>query len=382
MRIVHLARDEKFIPLVRQLFEAALPGANHWVIARRHRARMRFVEPASDITFRSETWFRLPWIGRDLAQADVVLAHSMNSIFANAIAHAPAHARVVWKGWGYDYYPLLARVLGDPLLPLTRAMVGGGAEAGGDASAADAARPGGLARLFSRGPKMPALERVAPRVHTMAVLPPEVELLRRVLPALRAVQHEMPLFTAEDTFEAGPGQMDGPDILLGNSATPASNHADALALLQGRLGSGRLLVPLSYGDAAYGARVAALGAAQFGDAFEPLRTWMSLADYNQRIGRCGFVLMNHRRQQGVGNIGAALYKGATVYLRPENPLFDFYTGLGVTVRSLQTLADEGGPLRPLSATERADNRRIIGRHYARERVIEAMRSLPALQGGD
>jgi hypothetical protein len=213
----------------------------------------------------------------------------------------------------------------------------------------------------------------------MAILPPEVELLRRVLPALRAVQHEMPLFTAEDTFQAGPEQMDGPDILLGNSATASNNHADALALLAGRLDGGRLLVPLSYGDAAYGARVAALGEAQFGEGFDALCQWMSLAEYHQRISRCGFVVMNHRRQQAVGNIGAALYKGATVYLRPENPLFDFYTGLGVTVRSLQALAEEGGPLRPLSAAQRADNRRIIGCHYARDRVIEAMRSLPALQ---
>jgi len=187
------------------------------------------------------------------------------------------------------------------------------------------------------------------------------------------------LFTAEDTFRTGPGAMEGPDILLGNSATASNNHADALALLEGRLDGGRLLAPLSYGDAAYGDRVAALGSRQFGDRFDAMRQWLSLAEYNRRIQRCGFVVMNHRRQQAIGNIGAALYKGATVYLRPENPLYDFYTGLGVTVRSLQALADDDAPLRPLSAAERQDNRRIIGHHYARERVIEAMRSLPALQ---
>jgi hypothetical protein len=373
MRVVHLARDEKFIPLVRELFEEALPGANRWVIARRRRARQRFVDPAANVVFRSETWFRLPWIGGDVAQADVILAHSMSSIFANAIAKAPAHVRVAWKGWGYDYYPLLARVLGDPLLPATRALVSQGCHA-----EADAAGSGGRGFWPPLLRKTPALERIAARLHSISVLPTEVEALRRALPALQAVQHEMPLFTAEDTFCAGPRTMDGPDVLLGNSATASNNHADAMALLRQRLGDGRLIVPLSYGDAGYATKIESLGRQQFGERFNALRQWMSLVDYNQRIQRCGFVVMNHRRQQAVGNIGAALYKGATVYLRPENPLFAHYTGLGLSVRDLQALADGQGPLVALSAVERQNNHRIIARHYARERVVAAMRSLPAL----
>jgi hypothetical protein len=375
VRVIHLARDEKFMPLVRELFDEALPGANRWLIARRRHARLRFVAAADNVVFRSETWFRLPWIGRDVADADVIVAHSMTSIFANAIAHAPARTRVAWKGWGYDYYPLLTRVLGDPLLPATRALVGAG-DASADEGDLAAARSGWLQRL---GTKTPALVRVAGRLHTMSVLPTEVEPLRRALPALRAVQHEMPLFTAEDTFQTGPQEMAGSDILLGNSATSSNNHADAMTLLRERLGSGRLVLPLSYGDTGYADKVEALGREQFGERFDALRQWMSLADYNERIRHCGFVVMNHRRQQAVGNICAALYKGATVYLRPENPLFPHYTGLGITVRSLQVLAKSGGPLQPLSEAERLANRSIIGRYYARERVVAAMRSLPALR---
>jgi len=370
MRIVHLARDEKFMPLLRQLFEEALPGANHWVIARRRRAKLRFVEPAANVVFRRETWFRLPWIGRDVARADVVFAHSMTSIFANAIARAPATARVVWKGWGYDYYPLLAPQLGDPILPATRALIGGAALAGDDKDAP--------ARRWWH--KRPALERVAARLHTFCVIPSEVELVRRALPALTAQHHELPLFTAEDVFASGPPVMDGPDVLLGNSATASNNHADAMAALAGRLGAGRIVVPLSYGDVDYGAKVEARGRALFGDRLDALQQWMSLADYNARIQRCGFVVMNHRRQQAVGNIGAALYKGATVYLRRENPLFDFYAGLGVALRPMTSLGDGSEPLEPLDARLRERNRAVIGAHYARERVLQTMRELPALRG--
>ncbi len=380
MRIVHLARDEKFVPLLRQLFEEALPGANHWLVARRTRARQRFVAPGPDVTFRPEWWFRTPLVARDVAHADVIVAHSMTTIFANAIRWAPASARVAWKGWGYDFYPLLEAQLGDPILPVTRALLGGGV---GDPTEGTPARRRWWRLPGSARRKPAALAVVAPRLHTFSVVPSEVALLRQALPALKAVHHELPLFTAEDVFESGPPRMEGPDLLLGNSATASNNHADAFELLRGRLSEGRLVVPLSYGNADYGARVAARGRELFGERFEPLQQWMSLADYNERIRRCGFVIMNHRRQQAVGNIGAALYKGATVYLRRENPLFSFYTGLGVTLRAIDELAVGDAQLRPLSAEERERNHSVIGAHYARSRVLQAMREMPALrESGD
>jgi dTDP-N-acetylfucosamine:lipid II N-acetylfucosaminyltransferase len=367
VRIVHLARDEKFVPLLRRLFEEALPGAHHWLIARRG-GKQAFVASAPDVLFRDEWWFRTPLIARDVASAEVIVAHSMTTIFANAIRHAP-RARVVWIGWGYDYYPLLESLLGDPILPQTRALVGPPRdEAAGDGA------------WWRPRRKPAALAAVAPRIHTFCVMPTEVELLRRALPALRGVAHELPLFTAEDVFERGAPAMDGPDILVGNSATASNNHADAFTLLQGRVGAGRLVVPLSYGNLDYGAQVAALGQRLFGERFDALRQWMSLDAYNERIRHCGFVVMNHRRQQAVGNIGAALFKGATVYLRRENPLFDFYRGLGIELRAVDALAEGDGPLQPLPPEARERNRALIGAHYARARVLQAIRELPALRG--
>ncbi|WP_157267694.1 TDP-N-acetylfucosamine:lipid II N-acetylfucosaminyltransferase [Azohydromonas aeria] len=377
MKILHLARDEKFVPLLQRLFEEALPGAHHWLIAQSVRSGASFVQPAPGVTFRKEWLFRTPWIARDVRDADVIVAHSMTTIFANAIRHAPAAARVAWIGWGYDYYPLLTPLLGDSILPATRALCGTPPKDARGGGGFAAWWRGALRKRERRSPM--ALTTVASRLHTFCVMPTEVELLRQALPALRGTPHELPLFTAEDVFERGPAAMAGPDILLGNSATASNNHADALELLRGRIGDGHLIVPLSYGDSRYGAQVAALGRQCFGDRFEPLQQWMPIDAYNERIGSCGFVVMNHRRQQAVGNIGAALYKGATVYLRRENPLYPFYCGLGIALRPMEALAQGSGPLQPLTAEERARNRALIGAHYARERVLQAIRELPALQ---
>lgn len=372
MRIIHLARDEKFIPLMRELFEAAHPGANHWLIARRSRAALAFVTPGPDVTDRPEWWFRTPLVTRDVAGADAIVAHSMTTIFANAIGHAAPTTRAVWLGWGYDYYPLLSPQLGPALLPATR-------ELSGLHDAAEEGSPAQPGSTWWRKKKTPALELIAPRLDTFCVLPTEVPLLRRALPALVAEHHELPLFTTEDVFERGAPTMAGSDILIGNSATASNNHVEAFELLRNRASEGRVIVPLSYGNADYGRQVAALGAQQFGKRFDPLRQWMPIDEYNQRIGRCGFVIMNHRRQQAVGNIGAALYKGATVYLRPENPLYAFYRSLGLHLRSVDELASGSAPLRALADTQRADNRQRIGSHYSRARVIQAIRGLPALR---
>lgn len=364
MKILHLARDEKFVPLMQRLFDEALPGVNHWLIARKRRAAQRFVAASENVRFRPEWWLRTPLAGLDVRGADVIVAHSMPTIFAQAIRRAAPQTRVVWLGWGYDYYPALEPLLGGFILPQTRALAAGRAAALNE--------PGETARRKTLG-----IETVAQRIHTCSVLPSEIALLRQAVPALRAQLHEVPLFTAEDTFGHG-GEMSGPDWLLGNSATASNNHAEALALLARHAGTGRVVIPLSYGDADYGSRVAQQAQALLGSRCDALREWMPLEDYNRRTAGCGFVLMNHRRQQAVGNLGAALYRGATVYLRRENPVYAYYRDLGVTLRTVDELEASTEPPQPITAEQRQRNREVIGAHYARERVLQMIRTLPAL----
>jgi dTDP-N-acetylfucosamine:lipid II N-acetylfucosaminyltransferase len=385
LRVVHLARDEKFMPLMQSLFEEALPQQNRYVIARKRRAKQRFVQDAPNVVFRSEWRYRTRWIAADVADADVLVLHSMSTIFAKAMRHVRPDCLVVWIGWGYDYYPLLAGALGGLYLEHTTALQPG---AGDDASeaAGGGGRGGFLARLRERlsgrrPDKQPALVAAAPRIDVCCVIPTELSLLRAALPALRAQAHEIPLFTAEDVFARGPDAMDGPDMLIGNSATASNNHLDLMALLRARTGDTmKLVVPLSYGNGEYRERIRQDGQAWFGTRFEALTGWMAIDAYNQRISGCGYVVMNHRRQQAVGNIGAALYKGATVYLRPENPLFDFYRGLGLHLRSVEDLSgDTTTPLRPLTAPQRAHNRAVINAYYGRKKVVQAISALAGMR---
>jgi len=173
--------------------------------------------------------------------------------------------------------------------------------------------------------------------------------------------------------------MTGPDVLLGNSASPTNNHLEALSLLRERLPpGGRLVAPLSYGKAprGYAQAVVEAGRDALGVRFEPLTEWLPIAAYNARIASCGWVIMNHRRQQAVGNICAALYRGATVYMRRDNPLYGFFTDLGVALLAIEALeADRGVPLLPLTAEQQQRNRGAIEARYGRAKVVAAIRAL-------
>lgn len=365
MRVVHLVRDSKFVPLAQSLFEEAFPGCNTYLMAQPRSAALQWVTDLAHVRRRPPLCFKLSRWWPQMRRADLLVVHGMTPLFARAVPGARRDCVVAWIGWGSDYYRLLEGQLGPLLLEQTAQL--------------EASRV--PSRQKQNGGAPLPLAAVAGRIDVFSVNPSEVELLRRALPELRAAYHALPSFTVEDAFERGATAMDGPDVLLGNSATPENNHLEALDVLAPLVGADRrLVVPLSYGDASYAEHVDRSGRERFGGRFEPLRTWMPIEAYNARLQRCGFVLMNHRRQQAVGNISAALYKGAKVFLRPENPLFGFYRGLGALVHSTETLeARDPGAFVPLSGADRERNREVVLRRWGRANVVAAVRGLASFR---
>ncbi|MGP4883030.1 hypothetical protein ACTXQV_67810, partial [Klebsiella pneumoniae] len=69
----------------------------------------------------------------------------------------------------------------------------------------------------------------------------------------------------------------------------------------------------------------------FGDKFLPVVDYMPIQQYVGILINCGFVIMNHVRQQALGNILIMLYLGAKVFLREENPVYTFLKNHGVAL---------------------------------------------------
>lgn len=364
MRIVHLALDEKVVPLARSVFEEAYPGANTYLVCRRPRHPPRFLLPDTNVRYRHRLAFRFPFLLWELRGADIVVVHGMTRKNANALRAAPPSALVVWIGFGFDYTGLLTEQLGSFCLEQTEAL---------------------LDRLGVDKVKMSNIDApiraVASRIDVFSVNPSEVQMLRAALPALKGLYHPLPSYTVEDVLEQGAAQMTGPDVLVGNSAHHNNNHLEAFTLLSVVLPAGsRVIVPLSYGNPRYADAVESAGRELFGERLITLRNWMPIADYNDAIGSCGTVLMHHRQQQGVGNIVAALYKGARVFLLRGNPLFGFFSDLGVKVHAIEALAEDPSLLqRPASPVEQAANREAIRHRFGRDAVVSRVKALATLQ---
>jgi len=362
MKVLHFIHDNKFFAYLQDLFAGLAGVDSRYVALAPGAAPTEFLEGLP-------LWRRVgpAYVGSDDARADLewcdcLVVHFLEPWGARLMLRAPRRVATVWSGWGGDYLDLLPGTARSLLGPETRALVAESARARRDGLRARARRAYEAAwhRLVGRRLAAAAARRAdffsAPLEEDYA------ELKSALGPRFRADYVQLRYGSNEASRQNLPETPLGEDILLGNSATPTNNHAEALrTLARLDLGARRVVAPLSYGDAAYGDAVEALGRRLLGARFEPLRRFLPMPEYNARLARCGIVVMNHRRQQGLGNIAAAMMAGARVHLDEEGMMYRFFAARGARVFGVRALATQGlDGAGALDAAARDANRRIIG----------------------
>lgn len=351
-------------------FEDILPGRNTFFIPMPRR-KLRYVRsvpvvPVGRFAFRRRGFFDL------LRQFDLVVLHALTKFNAEVVAKADDSIKFVWLGMGYDYSTW---VYGEYQNLLKQ-----------ESAAYYQATEERLIRRLSRQIKSVA-ERVVyshrfdceyciRKICWFApVLEEEYRIAVRRNPGLFGAYVDWNYALVSRLVDAGPDVEvnAGTDILVGNSASITNNHVDAFAYLRNRRlpASSRVLCPLSYGDDSYREWVIERGRAEFGKKFIPITEFLDFDDYIDIVKRCGVVIMNQMRQQAGGNIAAALYLGAKVFMDPKNLFYGYYQERGVTLFAVEKLKDGGGNLdQPLGDREKAENRRIMKELWGWERVRE------------
>lgn len=111
-------------------------------------------------------------------------------------------------------------------------------------------------------------------------------------------------------------------ILLGNSGDPANNHVDMLYTLK-KLNSKdfTVFVPLTYGPKDYIKEVIDLGKEILGEQFVPLTEHLPSEEYFEHLNFVDVAIMNHNRQQAIGNVFALLYLGKKIYLKEHTTTY-------------------------------------------------------------
>jgi hypothetical protein len=346
--IVHVMADQVFNDMAIRELERSVPGIHEYCILSKavQKTKSALAQSANPRYVREAV---------SRPGTKVVVFHSIPPAWYSLIRAVPQGVRIVWIGMGFDYYSLI----GDPLvLPLTQKHT------------ATSWYRRIRAKLlhaylnFELAPQK-SLQNQLLRVHFFApVLDSEFELVAANFP-LNATYIDWNYGTVEDDFQPQFQTSSGSQIhiLAGNSAYETNNHFEMIDALgtHPKLRESRVYMPLSYGRPHYRDAVIAYGRQTLGEAFYPLTEFMPMNQYNELIGTCGFVVMNHLRQQGLGNIITALLAGSKVYLNPLNPIYHWFTSRGAHVGSTEHI-----DLIPLSATEVGENRAVVLQHWSRE----------------
>jgi hypothetical protein len=369
-RIVHVLSGGSFTPVVGWAFEQAAPARNTFV---------GFGVAEQDIHVPSTAEVvSLPIDANGRSRLDALVAASGIAIFhrvslhvAPSLAAAPASTLRVWSGWGADYYGTAVDNSAGLLGPETRRLV------------RKPFRPIHAAYRVGRAIQLRQdLRKTAAATDVFSAPVPEDEaVFRHRFPTFRGRYGQLNYATVEDSVATGARTALGPDILLGNSAAASNNHVDVLRILADRGLEGRkVIVPLSYGDREYAARVAEAGRSLLGSDFIPLTDFLPLEKYNELLSQCGTVIMGHRRQQGIGNLLRAIWQGAAIVLDRRNPVAQHLRANGVAITFLDEVPQSGLPTSSISQAQAMARQQYLDREWSRRAVLRNVENLIASAG--
>jgi len=338
-KIIHLIIDDKFIDMALRQFDEVAPNKNIPVILGKKR-ELQFVK-------RKDVKFYSPEQMSDIFhshECGAVIFHSLPEEHSCLLNFIPKKIKVFWFGWGYDYYDrLLSKAYPYGLrLPQTKQLIG--------------AHPQGHPPAHQFPLMLRPLEKVIKRllgntdnrIQTLAridyfspVLDVEYSMARQLNPWFKPHYIPWNYGTAEDDFGGDNIKSDVTrnNILVGNCATPENNHLEVFLLLRQNvdLTNRKIIVPLNYGNEIYREEILAIGQQMFGEQFIPVIEFMPKDEYIALLDSCGFVFMNHLRQQAMGNIFIMMMKGAKLYMNPESTAYKWLVERGAAINSVDTL---------------------------------------------
>lgn len=201
------------------------------------------------------------------------------------------------------------------------------------------------------------------------VMPGDYQLLKKVFkikPALFHLNYVNPIFEQENQG------IKSNNILVGNSANFTSNHLEAIDRLSKMdLGNRKIIIPLNYGDEFSRNYVCQYAKKKIPNNVECITEFLPFKDYQKVLFTCSIVIMNHLRQQAVGNIVQAILNGANVYLNRSSTVYQFLKEQDFKISEMDELTE----LRDLNQQEREFNRSKCLEVFGAERQHKKVKEL-------
>ena len=375
--VLHLVFDDKFIDRAIAQFEKAMPDQHHYLLDTPSPDHsIKYIKKnidKVDIALRGSKEY-LEKI--KASKAKVVVLHSLSYYYAHLVNTTIKDKKIIWIFWGGEVYDYLKEFRKDNFKSKTKAIAKRFLWRN---NTRNLLRPSffklknpGTSWNFSKYEAFQKIDGFA-LAHAN-----EFELLKQKI-NLPCQLHWFTYYSIEHLISSAfkDATVRGQNILIGNSATPSNNHVEILEQIQNEISIGdrTLIVPLSYGEEWYKKRIQSEGQQRFPNNFKALTDFMPLEEYNQIVFSCNVVIMNHLRQQAVGNLILSFWIGAMVYLDEQNPLFGYFKSLGLIVFSIQSdlkLIEENSTLNKEQVEQQ---RAILIQHYQEANVIQQTRNM-------
>lgn len=371
--IVHIATDEKFIKAAYDIFDVTFPGKNLFIILKYdNEGSMRYIP--SDMEFISvqisDDFISL--IQHEIESAKIVIFHGMNFQQAQvALSINKIGKKFIWILFGFEVYTnyylfgreiygkkTYLRFVYDPIIRIKDKL------------------RGYFYLIFKKQfePKLQAIKAFKKMDFLGILYREEYEMIKQKLGFTQNIQHLRFTYYPIGTIIQS-DRISGRNIMIGNSASFSNNHIETFEIIKKHnLDDRKLIVPLSYGNAEYANKIIKEGKSIFGSHFEPLNEFMALSDYQKILQQCGVVIMNHYRQQAVGNVLNSMCMGAKVFLSEKNTLFKYLKRIGCHVFCIESelIPENITALELLTSIQQNENRTILNEELKLERICEEL----------
>lgn len=372
---LHIATDEKFINRGMRLFEKVFPNCNSLriVTSDPKKALVHVDANIKSLQFYNKNDFKLDQFFDDVTGVDYVVLHNIDAFKSELVLNSPENRKYkfLWSFWGGEIYNNVYLDSNRFISKKTHLFQ--------DRLS--------VYKIFLRNLKLHffkfkhphySIIKAVRKIDCVLGLKSDYDylltqhIISRSIPYIHFSYYPIEYITQQfnKDFRISSGNI---KILLGNSATPANNHIDIFCKLAEIDLDYKLIVPLNYGSDIYSKKIESEGRKRLGDRFIPITEFMELSDYNDLLSQCEIAIMNHYRQQGVGNIVTLLWLGAKLFINRRSLLYDFFMDKKILIYDVEELSIES--LHPLSIEEKEYNRNIIMSQFSETKLIRDLMNI-------
>lgn len=361
---IHFVTDEKFIKDEIRCYEEANLTTNQYFFVGQKDKTFKFIDSKS-VTIISINDVLTLFADNSI---DAVCLHNLYCLPYDLIAKIPKRIAVIWYAWGFDLYsnpaplnPLLS--VGDRYMAETYKL----AKRTSLKVHAKKIIKDIIKTIISDKDKLNQAKEAIERVDYFAgVFPMEYDMLKEAIPYFKAqkITHNYihpQEFKLENINEEP--QINGKNILLGNSASLFGNHIDIMKLIAPYVEDDvKIICPLSYaGTPIYIQEVIKQGKKIFGNKFVPLTTYLSLEEYTKTMRSCNRFVMGMIQQAATCNCLTSLWDGIKIYAPKNSMNYTQYNDMGIKFYSIE---DDFGRETDGQYENLELNRRIIEENYS------------------